>query len=486
MPVIASLKKPGGHETEWIDVGGTVTIDTIPPPKVEGLKARGFQDRVDISWVSLRNAPDLKGYVILRSEQPLSGYSRIGDTEQVVFEDKTVEMDKMYYYRVIAVDQTGNESEPQEAVRASLVGKEPVLLEGEIKKDTILSGLYIVEDEFIVPRGLVLTIEPGTRIIFDESASVNVNGKLIVNGKENPVEFLPSGDEQWSGVNIANGNVSVAGLRIKGAETGLVLKDTEGTVDGAFISENIKGIYITGSPSPVIKNSSISRNETGIELIRSDAAIIRNDVFQNKTGIFVKDFSGQIKDNNLIDNNGNASSEAPLKLAANFFGSVHVEEMRLKNINVVKVYDQRLPEGKIVDAIVNPYARMTHEERQKKLTELAIEAGNYFRHRNYGKASNLFEESLKVSPSADAYYYLALCYQEMKDDENATKILREGAEKFPRDTTLVKSLGLKLYQKGNEDEAKKVFEELIKLSPDDRQAKFLIERMKRATNNKEK
>ena len=43
-----------------------------------------------------------------------------------------------------------------------------------------------------------------------------------------------------------------------------------------------------------------------------------------------------------------------------------------------------------------------------------------------------------------------------------------------------------LYQKGHEDEAKKVFEELIKLSPDDRQAKFLIERMKRATNNKEK
>ncbi|HOS60072.1 MAG TPA: DUF799 family lipoprotein, partial [Syntrophorhabdaceae bacterium] len=367
MPVIVSLKKPGGYETEWIDVGGVVTIDTIPPPKVEGLKARGFQDRVDISWTSLKNVPDLKGYVVMRSEQPLSGYDRIVNTEQVVFEDKAVEMGKMYYYRVIAVDQTGNESDPQEAVRASLVGKEPVLLEGEIKKDTILSGLYIVEDEFVVPRGLVLTIESGTRIIFNKSASINVNGKLIINGKENPVEFLPSGDEQWGGVNFTNGNVLVTGLRIKGAETGLALKDTEGTVDGAFISESIKGISITGSPSPVIKNSSISRNETGIELIRSDAAIIGNDVFQNKVGISIKDFSGQIKDNNLIDNATNASSEATLKVAANFFGSVHVEEMRLKNINVVKVYDQRLPEGKIVDAIMNPYANMAHEDRQKKL-----------------------------------------------------------------------------------------------------------------------
>lgn len=192
-------------------------------------------------------------------------------------------------------------------------------MEGEIKKDTILSGLYIVEDEFVVPRGLVLTMASNL-IIFNKSASINVNGKLIINGKENPVEFLPSGDEQWGGVNFTNGNVLVTGLRIKGAETGLALKDTEGTVDGAFISESIKGISITGSPSPVIKNSSISRNETGIELIRSDAAIIGNDVFQNKVGISIKDFSGQIKDNNLIDNATNASSEATLKVAANFFG----------------------------------------------------------------------------------------------------------------------------------------------------------------------
>jgi hypothetical protein len=483
MPIIASLKKPGGNETEWIDVGGTVTIDTAPPPKVEGLRTKGFQDRVDVSWVSLKNVPDLKGYVVLRSEQPLSGYSRMGDTELNMFEDKTAEKDKVYYYRVVAADQAGNESDPQDAVRASLAGKEPVLLEGEMVKDTTLSGMYTIEDEFVVPKGLTLTIEQGTRIVFDETASLIVYGKLIIYGKESPVEFFPSGAEQWSGIVMENGSIAADGLRIKGAETGLFLKETEGVVDGGFISENDTGISITGSPSPLIKNSSISRNEKGIELSGSDAVIVRNDIFQNAAGIFVKDFSGQIKDNNLIDNKANISSETAIKVGANYFGSIHTEEMRLKNVNVIKVYDQRIPEGKVVDAILNPYVNMSQEERQKKLTELAIEAGSYFRQRNYGKASMLFEESLKVSSSADAYYYLALCYQEMKDDEKATKVLREGAGKFPRDTTLVKSLGLMLYQKGKEDEAKKVFEELIRLSPEDRQVKFLMERMDKGSES---
>ena len=65
-----------------------------------------------------------------------------------------------------------------------------------------------------------------------------------------------------------------------------------------------------------------------------------------------------------------------------------------------------------------------------------IEAGNYFRQRNYGKAVTLFEEALKAFPSADTYYYIALCYQEMKEDEKALKYLKEGVEKFPKDSTL--------------------------------------------------
>ncbi|MBI4709904.1 MAG: tetratricopeptide repeat protein [Nitrospirae bacterium] len=130
-----------------------------------------------------------------------------------------------------------------------------------------------------------------------------------------------------------------------------------------------------------------------------------------------------------------------------------------------------------MDAISNPFASLTQDERQKKALELMIEAGGYFRQSNYGKASSRFEEALKAFPTADTYYYLALCYQGMKEDEKALKYLKEGVEKFPKDSTLQKALGLMYYQAGNETEAKKAFEEVIRLSPEDRQVKFLLERM---------
>ena len=120
---------------------------------------------------------------------------------------------------------------------------------------------------------------------------------------------------------------------------------------------------------------------------------------------------------------------------------------------------------------------MNQEERQKKATEILIEAGQYFRQRNYGKASALFEEALKASPAPEIYYYLAICYQEMKEDEKALKYLREGVRKFPRDTTMWKSIGMIYYQKGDEQEAKKAFTEVVRLSPEDRQVRFLLERI---------
>lgn len=180
-----------------------------------------------------------------------------------------------------------------------------------------------------------------------------------------------------------------------------------------------------------------------------------NSIFQNETGIKINGFSGEIRDNNIYDNNLNISSETVLKIHPNYFGSTNIDEMRLRNIEISKVYDGKVPEGRVVNAVSNPYSGLSQEERQRKATELLIEAGAYFRQRNYGKAVTLFEEALKAFATAETYYYLAICYQEMKEDEKALNYLREGVEKFPKDSTLQKSLGLMYYQTGREEEAKK-------------------------------
>lgn len=476
-PIIVSLRKPLGYETQWIDLSGFVTIDTTPPPQVTGLKVKGFHDRIEISWQALKNVPDLKGYKILRSESPLTGFKEIGLTEFNFFEDKTAEQGKVYYYRVIAFDTARNESEIQDAKRASLATKEPQIISGIIEKDRVLSGNYIVKDTLSIPEGVTLKIEPETRIIFSEKASLQVRGKLVIEAKDCPVEFIPMENKNWRGIIVDGGYIKIDGFRIKKAETAIMLKSSEGIIENGIITDCDIGVSVSGIPSPLIKNLTISGSKTAVSLSKTDSSIYMSNILQNETGIKVSGFSGEIKDNNIYDNNINIYSETPLKISPNYFGSINIEEMRLKNIQLSNVYDSRVPEGKVVNAITNPYLTLSQEERKKKATEFVIEAGNYFRQRNYGKAVSLFEEALKAQPSPEIYYYIALCYQEMKEEEKALKYLREGVEKFPKDSMLQRSLGLIYYQIGKEEEAKKLFQEVLKLNPEDRQVRFLIERL---------
>ncbi len=89
----------------------------------------------------------------------------------------------------------------------------------------------------------------------------------------------------------------------------------------------------------------------------------------------------------------------------------------------------------------------------------------------------LFEEALKAYPTAEVYYYLALSYKNMKEDDKAERFLKEGVEKFPNDSTLLKNLGLIYYEQGDEAGARKAFDEVLRLSPEDKQARFMIERL---------
>ncbi|HBA89947.1 MAG TPA: hypothetical protein DCZ75_18725 [Geobacter sp.] len=478
MPVSVTLSRPGGYETQWGDVLGYITVDTTPPPPATGLRAKGYPDRVELSWEGAKSTPDLKGYRVLRSDSPLSGYGELALVEVESFADRGASAGKSYYYRVVSVDKVGNEAEPSGAMRGAIVTGEPQKLSGELKEDAVLEGTYLITAPLTVPKGTNLTISGGSVLLFLPQSGLHVRGRLTVTGGETPVEFAPSGEEKWGGITLEGARATLTRFTLRGAVVGISSKDSETVVEGGLVSGCETGLAISGMSPVELKAMTVSENLVGLKLAGTAAKVSSSHILQNKEGIVAEGFSGEIRDNNILDNGSNIRAEKPLAVAANWFGTVQADGMKLGNVTAYKVYDARVPGGAVVLAVADPYAQLSSEERQKKSAELVIEAGSYFRQRNYGKATTLFAENLKVLPGPETYYYISLCYSAMNEPEKSLAYLQEGTAKYPQESVLWKALGMLSYERGDESTAKRALEECLRLSPDDRQARFVLDRLK--------
>ncbi|MFQ5586371.1 MAG: GNA1162 family protein [Thermodesulfobacteriota bacterium] len=515
-PVIMFLKRPTGEESRWLDIGGHVTIDTTPPGGVTGLRGRSFIDRLELSWERVPD-DDLKGYRVLRSLKKLSDYEEIGLIEEERFVDKGADSGVVYHYRVAAVDRAGNSGALAEPVKLVLREKAPVLLAGEIKEDrTLVPGDYIVRGELIVASSVILNIEPGVKILFEEGASLHVMGSIKAEGtKETGVEFLPATPETtWKGIAVEGDGATFSFARISGAVTALEIIKTPSELKDVVLEGNKTALHTVGLPSPRITSSTIWHNTIGVSLQSSKAVLKANEITQNGTGIRAVASSPTISDNNIYGNEinveaathtereslagkpevegteeggaeGDATQAAPsgdsaasLNVDRNYFGTIVHSEMRFKgNVAVKTVLDEKYPDGHSVEVEVDPYARLSPEEKKKKVAELSIAGGRYFKKRNFGKAVENFEELLTIEESPTTYYYLALSYQGMEDNKGALEHLKNGAERFPLDSNLKKAYGLLLYQLGRNDEARTVMREALRLNPSDKQVKFILERL---------
>ena len=484
MPITVTLARPGGYDNQWLGAEGYITIDTTPPPAVAAVKAKGFADRIDLSWDALKGVPDLKGYRVLRSESPLSGYKEIALVEAPLYRDISALPGKGYYYRIIAVDQIGNEADPGESTKIALAAVEPRKLAGELKEDTILDGPFIITGLITVPKGVSMIVGSDARVMFEPDTGILVKGALTVKGDETPVELIPNSSGTWKGIVVEGGRISLSRMKLRGAVTGIKASDAEGSISGVNITGCDTGLAISGNTPLEVKNVTLSGNKTGLRLSGTTIVITGNGIIQNSDGVFAEAFAGELRDNNIIDNQRNIVADRALQIGPNYFGTLVAEDMRLVNASAEKVYNSQLPGGAIVASIINPYLKLNQTEREKKSAELMVEAGGFFRQRNFGKASGLFAENLKVLPSAETFFYLSLCHQEMKEEEKAIAYLKEGTVKFPQDPLLWKSLGMLVYEKGDEAATKKALEEVLRLSPEDRQARFVLERINSDSDSK--
>ncbi len=312
--VTGYLSDDAGNTTSWVDATRTVTLDTTPPDAPKNLTATGRDNRVVLNW-DKNTEDDLSGYIVYRSETPLSGFKKIGQTEFATFEDKNAINLKTGYYKISAIDLTGNKSNNEGPVTGTAVPPGPTYVKGKLENNTIWyagASPYIIEEAVIVSERCSLLIEPGT-IIKSSGSGLVIRGGIIASGSKTQVITFLSGNENiWEGItfdSVKGDKNLLAFCRIKDAAIGVEIKSSSPEIRNCEFVKNDIGIKIIGGFSnPQIEKCIIHDNSsTGIEIIDGARVSITNNRINNNnnTGLLIQDAgSVSVKGNLIINNKG--------------------------------------------------------------------------------------------------------------------------------------------------------------------------------------
>lgn len=120
---------PSGRESEPSETLSFEVVDRTPPSIVRDVDARVTpNDVVQVTWpVSVD--PDVAGYYVYRADDMNDEYVRLNDelldVLETVYLDTTVVGRNSYFYRVSAVDESGNEGERSNAAMAIVERRPP-------------------------------------------------------------------------------------------------------------------------------------------------------------------------------------------------------------------------------------------------------------------------------------------------------------------------------------------------------------------------
>lgn len=187
----------------------------------------------------------------------------------------------------------------------------PVSKSGELVVDETWSGNVIVQEDIIVPKGISLTIDKGTRVMFAKGRKLVVNGSLYAEGLiERPIRLTSNEPEpktgDWNGIILSESSLNT---RIKyciiNFYTQILCKSDSVQINDSVIAEaSVAGIVCDGS-APVIEDNMITKNLIGIRCEKSASPNISyNAITANLTnGIECRTSSFPKISNNVISNN---------------------------------------------------------------------------------------------------------------------------------------------------------------------------------------
>ena len=219
---------------------------------------------------------------------------------------------------------------------AMLDSSDPVTKSGVLAKDEAWSGVVIVEDDVIVPKGIILTIDDGATVKFSEGSKLVINGSLYAEGQVNSAITLTSVDPDarpgaWGGIVFSESSLNSRveycvvdshtlilcrsdslrvsdSIIVEGSVAGIICGSASPTIEDNMITKNGVGIRCEDSASPAISYNAITGNLLhGIECKGGSFATIAYNVISNNRKDGISCYSAaspEIVSNNIMYNGG--------------------------------------------------------------------------------------------------------------------------------------------------------------------------------------
>ncbi|NIT52990.1 MAG: hypothetical protein GWO41_09690, partial [candidate division Zixibacteria bacterium] len=221
------------------------------------------------------------------------------------------------------LDDYSNEPEPNGGrINMGAYGNTPeatlsfdVIAQQDFTANTTWEG-YVNVINNISTNGYSLTVEPGTRVLFDDGKSLSISGDFTSDGQLNvqdppdSIEFRGYRETDIMGgiliIGDGGGVNTVRYTTFKQADIGLYSENVSGEEDlfeHLLFEDNNTGLYLADSDME-ITSSTFQNNETGIisdysNLVLSGSILSSND----KQGLYLFNSAFEVFSNTFEDNN---------------------------------------------------------------------------------------------------------------------------------------------------------------------------------------
>jgi hypothetical protein len=248
-------------------------------------------------------------------------------------------------------------------ITITVVPSGPLIITGTIATDMTWNGEVHVTGDVLVPKGVTLTISPGTTVKFKHSRDyknmsrgvlrVNEGTIKAIGTAKDPIWFTSDATDpingDWEGISIENSkrDNQIQYVIIEYAFIGIRFWTSSGTVANSIIRWiNAEGIYMERS-NPIINNNTIyATGFNGIAMEQFNDVIIRNNKIINNQGSGIHgEATKAVIENNIIRDSGTGitfDDFSEITLRNNLIENIRKEGVHFVNNATGNVYTNKI------------------------------------------------------------------------------------------------------------------------------------------------